>query len=54
MVAGLLLCSVGAVAEIEDRALAREPVGLLLLPVGERLLEHLDHALARARAARRT
>ena len=38
---------------VEDRALAREPVGVLLLPVGERLLQHLEHPHPRAPAARR-
>ena len=33
--------------EVEDRALAGEPVGLLLLPPADGLLEHLEHALAR-------
>src|SRR5664279_5477944 len=34
--------------EVEDRALAREPVGLLLLAPADRLLEHFEVALARA------
>ena len=35
-------------AEVEDRPLPREPVGLLLLPPPDGLLEHLEVALARA------
>src|SRR5439155_11751909 len=35
--------------EVEDRALAGEPFRLLLLPPRDCLLEHLEHALARAR-----
>src|SRR5205814_5559307 len=34
--------------EIEDRPLPGEAVGLLLLPPRERLLEHVEHPLARA------
>ena len=34
--------------EIEDRPLPGEAVGLLLLPPRERLLEHVEHSLARA------
>ncbi len=34
-------------AEVEDRALAEQLVGLLLLSPGERLLEALEHSLAR-------
>src|SRR5690242_4889301 len=34
-------------AEVEDRALAREPVGLLLLSPRERLLQQLEHAAPR-------
>src|SRR5437870_7989439 len=37
----------GAAVQIEDRALAEQLVGLLLLPPGERLLEAGEHALAR-------
>ena len=33
--------------EVEDRALAGEPVGVLLAAPGERLLEQREHALAR-------
>src|SRR5206468_6128437 len=33
-------------AEVEDRALAEQLVGLLLLPPRERLLEHVEHAAA--------
>ena len=35
------------VAEVEDRALAGEPVGLLAAAPRERRLEHLEHPLAR-------
>ena len=44
----LLGGSLGRVEQaVEDRALAGEPVGLLLLAVGEGLLDHLQHAQAR-------
>src|SRR6266568_566337 len=33
----------GGLAEVEDRPLAEQLVGLLLLPPGERLLEHVEH-----------
>src|SRR4051794_16761859 len=35
--------------EVEDRPLAEQAVALLLLPPRHRLVEHLEHALARAR-----
>src|SRR5207253_6829765 len=37
----------GAVAEVEDRALAEQLVGLLLLSPGERLLEAFEHPAPR-------
>src|SRR5581483_5715174 len=39
----------GDVAEVEDRPLAEQPVGLLALPPRERLLETLEHYPARPR-----
>src|SRR5436190_11399672 len=41
---GLLLLD--SEAEVEDRALAGEPVGMLAAAERERLVEHIEHALA--------